>query len=125
MSRTSRGSCSSGSARRFNHEDDPHHEGHEGHEVKKHLCFVNFMLFVVLWVSWPWLLIAQGTGRTNIPYTDARPILDALRADLIPAELRALTAAQREATWPEWVSRRDMDIRTRLAAGDEDSVVTF
>jgi hypothetical protein len=27
--------------------------------------------------------------------------------------------------WPEWVSRRDADIRARLAAGDEDSVITF
>jgi len=93
--------------------------------VKKPLCFVNFVLFAVLWVSWSWPLIAQGTGRANIPYSDARPILDTLREDLIPAELRTLTSAQREALWPEWVSRRDADIRARLAAGDEDSVITF
>ena len=93
--------------------------------MKKILCFVNFVLFAVLWVSWSWPLIAQGTGRTNIPYADARVIVDTLRADLIPAELRTLTPAQREAVWPEWVSRRDADIRARLAAGDEDSVITF
>ena len=93
--------------------------------MKKPLCFVNFVLFAVLWVSWSWPLIAQGTGRANIPYSDARPILDTLREDLIPAELRTLTSAQREALWPEWVSRRDADIRARLAAGDEDSVITF
>jgi hypothetical protein len=93
--------------------------------VKKPLCFVNVVLFAVLWVSWSWPLIAQGTGRANIPYSYARPILDTLREDLIPAELRTLTSAQREALWPEWVSRRDADIRARLAAGDEDSVITF
>jgi hypothetical protein len=68
---------------------------------------------------------AQTQGRANIPYSDARPILDTLREDLIPAELRTLTSAQRETSWPEWVSRRDADIRARLAAGDEDSVITF
>ena len=68
---------------------------------------------------------AQSTGRANIAYSDVRPILETLRADLVPTELRALAPAQREATWPEWVTRRDADIRARLAAGDEDSVITF
>jgi hypothetical protein len=71
------------------------------------------------------VLSAQTPGRANIPYLEARPILDALRADLLPAELRMLTSSQREAMWPQWVSRRDADIRARLAAGDEDSVITF
>jgi len=93
--------------------------------VKKNLCFVNFVLFVVLSASWSWPLIAQGADRANIPYADARPIFDALRADLIPTELRTLAPAVREAMWPDWVSRRDADIRARLAAGDEDSVITF
>ena len=100
------------------------HEGHEGHEVKKIVFFVPFVIFVVLSSSWS-LPLAQGTGRLDIPYADARPILDTLRPDLIPAELRALAPAQRETMWPEWVSRRDGEIRGRLAAGDEDSVITF
>jgi hypothetical protein len=70
-------------------------------------------------------MAAQGTGRVNIPYSDAKPILDTLKADLLPAQLRALTPAQREAAWPQWVSQRDAEIRARLAAGDEDSVITF
>jgi hypothetical protein len=100
------------------------HEGHEGHEVTRIVFVVTFVIFVVLGSSWSSPL-AQGTGRLNIPYADARPIVDTLRADLIPAELRSLAPAQREAMWPEWVSRRDADIRARLAAGDEDSVITF
>jgi hypothetical protein len=70
-------------------------------------------------------MAAQDTGRVNIPYSDAKPILDTLKADLLPAQLRALTPAQREAAWPQWVSQRDAEIRARLAAGDEDSVITF
>ena len=70
-------------------------------------------------------MLAQAQGRANIPYADARPILDMLRADLIPAELRTLAPGQRETRWPEWVSRRDAEIRGRLAAGDEDSIITF
>jgi len=115
------------------------HEGHEGHEAEdtkknKFLCvllirfvssvsFVSFVSFVVhlVFVS----LAAQDTGRANIPYADAKPILDALRPDLLPPQLRTLTSAERETAWPDWVARRDAEIRARLAAGDEDSVITF
>jgi hypothetical protein len=100
------------------------HEGHEGHEVKRIVFFVTIAAFVVGWSLSSWL-VAQTQGRANIPYADARPVLDTLRADLIPAELRTLAPGQREAMWTEWVSRRDADIRARLAAGDEDSVITF
>jgi SAM-dependent methyltransferase len=68
---------------------------------------------------------AQAQGRVNIPYADAKPVFDALRADLLPPEFRDKTAAEREAAWPEWITRRDADIRARLAAGDEDSIVNF
>ena len=72
-----------------------------------------------------WRAAAQSTGRANIPYSDAKPILETLRAELLPESLRTLTPAQREAAWPEWVTRRDAEIRARLSAGDEDSVITF
>jgi hypothetical protein len=61
----------------------------------------------------------------NTPYVDARPILTALRQELLPAELRGRTPAQLESAWPAWVSRRDAEIRTRLARGDEDSIVNW
>ena len=93
--------------------------------MKKILCFVNVVVFVVVVFIFVTFVFAQGTDRANIPYADAKPILDTLRADLIPPELRTLTPAQREAMWPQWVTRRDGDIRARLAAGDEDSVITF
>src|SRR5437773_8892321 len=63
--------------------------------------------------------------KTNIQYGDARPILETLRKELLPAELRAMTPAERESAWSGWVSRHDSTIRTRLERGDEESVVNF
>ena len=88
---------------------------------------LRFPLVAVVLVPAALVSIAAQTGsaRTSISYADARPILDAIEADLIPAELRTLPPAERETMWPEWVSHRDAEIRARLAAGDEDSVITF
>jgi hypothetical protein len=108
------------------------HEGHEAHEEDQVtkifllLCVLSFVLFVpfvvhVVFVS----LGAQAQDRVNIPYADAKPVFDALRADLLPPEFRDKTAAEREGAWPEWITRRDADIRARVAAGDEDSIVNF
>ena len=71
------------------------------------------------------IVAAQTIGHRGISYADAKPILDTLKPDLLPAQLRALTPSERQAVWPDWVSKRDAEIRARLAAGDEDSVVTF
>ena len=78
-----------------------------------------------LWLCAAVVLSAQGTGRVDIPYSDAKPILETLRSDLLPEALRTLAPAEREAAWPDWVTRRDAEIRARLSAGDEDSVITF
>ena len=74
--------------------------------------------------SWPLVsalmfglvLIAVPTTRgqsvkANVPYSDAKPVFDVLREDLLPAELRGRTPAEIEALWPDWVSRRDAMIR--------------
>jgi SAM-dependent methyltransferase len=63
--------------------------------------------------------------KTNITYSDAKPILDGLRENLLPAELRGKTPAELAAIWPDWVSRRDATIRARVEAGDEDSIIHF
>lgn len=60
-----------------------------------------------------------------VPYADVKPIFDALRPDLLPPDLRGKTPGEREATWSEWVARRDADIRARIAEGDEDSIINF
>jgi hypothetical protein len=55
------------------------------------------------------------------PYSEAKPIFDALRSDLLPSELR--DASTRERSWPAWVRQHDGAIRARVAAGDEDSII--
>ncbi len=70
-------------------------------------------------------MAGAASSVVNTPYADARPILETLRKDVLPADLAATPAAARESIWPGWASRRDSDIRSRLARGDEDSVVNF
>src|SRR5882724_3597264 len=60
----------------------------------------------------------------NIPYADAKPIIETFREHL-PRELSSQTVAQLESLWPAWVSRRDREIRARLDRGNEDSAVNF
>ena len=60
-----------------------------------------------------------------IPFSAAQPILTALRADLIPADLRGKSTDQLAMLWPRWAAQRDADIRARLADGDEDSIANF
>ncbi len=66
--------------------------------------------------------------KINIPFEEARPVLEAqdpkLRA-AIPAELAAKSPEELRAAWAGWVARRDADIRARLAQGDEDTIVNF
>ena len=64
-------------------------------------------------------------ARSSIPYADAKPVFDALRSDLLPVVFRDKSPAQRESMWPAWVAQRDADIRARVAAGDEDSVINL
>ncbi|MBI3050181.1 MAG: class I SAM-dependent methyltransferase [Acidobacteria bacterium] len=80
------------------------------------------------------LALATGVGvlnaqtsavPTNIPYADAKSVLDVLRDNLLPPELRSAAPAAREAVWPAWVSRRDQEIRARLARADEDSLLNL
>ena len=61
----------------------------------------------------------------NTPYLDAKPVLEALRQDLLPEELRSKPHTEIEAAWPGWLSRRDRAIRARLEDGDKDSIVNF
>lgn len=68
---------------------------------------------------------APGAAVRNMPYADARPVVEALRPDLLPEPLRGLAPAAREAAWPGWVAGRDRAIRARLARGDDDTIVNF
>lgn len=72
-------------------------------------------------------LVAQTPSARRvvfIPYKDAKPILDA-EAEILPQGLSGKTGDALAREWPNWISRQDAEIRTRLAQGDEDSLVNF
>ena len=64
-------------------------------------------------------------SRRNIPYADAQRLLDELRPDLIPADLRGRRSAARRSEWPRWVAMHDAQIRGRLLRGYQDSIVNL
>src|SRR5438552_6770417 len=75
------------------------------------------------------LLITAGAAAAVAParfvrFREARPILTELQGKL-PLELNALTPAQLEKAWPDWIERHDRDIRARLELGDEDTLVNW
>jgi len=60
----------------------------------------------------------------TMTFAEARPVLAAL-GDSVPAALRDRTSGDADATWSAWVKQREAEIRGRIAAGDEDSVVNL
>lgn len=68
---------------------------------------------------------AQTSDVRYTPWDDARLVVETLREDLLPDELRLGSPDALEAIWPDWASSRDRQIRARLARGDEDAVVNF
>jgi len=73
------------------------------------------------------VFIAQTPGARKVvftPYQDAKPILGA-EAEILPKGLVGKSSDELARDWPAWVARHDREIRTRLAQGDEDSLVNF
>src|SRR2546425_6083375 len=56
---------------------------------------------------------SRGAVKPNIPYAGAKPILQVLRENLLPAGLRAKTPAELEAVWPDLVCLRHPTIRAQ------------
>jgi hypothetical protein len=68
---------------------------------------------------------APVAATVNLPYADAKPILETLREDLLPAELQDRSPNAVAPVWDRWVSARDAQIRARLQLGDHDSIVNL
>jgi len=89
-------------------------------------CF----LFLVLLFCLPALLKPLGAQRLQlqersvvfIPFSDAQQIVASLN-EVLPAGLKG--KGDVAIVWPTWVARHDAEIRSRLARGDEDSVINF
>lgn len=64
-------------------------------------------------------------ARSLVAYAEVRPVLDALRADLLPGALAPLDGEARAAAWLSWAADHDATIRARLDRGDDDSALTL
>ena len=62
--------------------------------------------------------------RTDLPFNEVAPIINALPAAL-PSELRERSTEGQRAIWPNWLAQHDSQIRARIIRGDEDSLVNF
>jgi len=63
--------------------------------------------------------------KTTIPFEEARPILEALRRDLLPPEMQDKTVDERRRSWPGWIADHDAEIRQRVDRGDDDSLANL
>jgi hypothetical protein len=89
----------------------------------------NLLLFIPLMTLFisvlPLRVATQVSERAKavyIPFADAKQIVSTL-AEILPDELKGKSEAEVAALWPQWVTRHDTEIRSRLAQGDEDSIV--
>ena len=84
----------------------------------------QFLHLILVLLALPVLAGRSIEHITYISYSDAKPVLEAL-AEVAPAGLRDVAPEKLESTWLNWVKSRDVQIRERLARGDEDSLVNF
>lgn len=82
----------------------------------------GFTLLVIPTVALP------GQTSTRRPvylgYDEAKPVLNALE-EILPPELKDKNSGELAAIWSTWITRRDGEIRSRVARGDEDSLVNL
>jgi hypothetical protein len=69
-------------------------------------------------------VLEQPRTAFLIPFEDARPVVEAVRAAL-PTGLAGLPDDRLAAAWPAWVRERDLAVRERLARGEEDAAVNL
>ncbi len=78
---------------------------------------LRFLQVTIVLLALPVFGGAPSEQVAYIPFADAKPIVDALGGEA-PSDLRGAAPEKLESLWPEWVSRRDAEIRERLAGGD-------
>jgi hypothetical protein len=84
------------------------------------------LLFLAAAAAWGVQRDSTASSRPatrRMTLAEARPVVAAL-GESAPAELRRLSPDS-ERWWADWVAQRDAGIRSRIARGDEDSVVNL
>ncbi len=90
-------------------------------------CRTSSLLVLPLLIILVLSLSAQTISPARpsyLPYDEAEPILKTFE-EILPPELKGKTSTELARAWPGWVSRRDAEIRARLAQGDEDSLLNL
>jgi len=64
------------------------------------------------------------TGKSMVPYDEAKPILAKYANDL-PLELSGKGGTEISEVWSGWTLRHDVAVRSRILRGEEDSIVNF
>src|SRR4029077_9018706 len=83
-------------------------------------------LLAALLVAGAGIASAQApAGTASIPFSEVRPIFQALQPQLWPADLRTKTPGENKPLWRGWIAREDAAIRARVQAGDEDSIINL
>jgi hypothetical protein len=68
--------------------------------------------------------VAQEKTPQFVTLEQAQPVMNAFRQEL-PDELRNRKPADLDAYWPQWVSKRDQEVRARLDQGEEDTITNL
>src|ERR1051326_2683688 len=68
--------------------------------------------------------LVSSPPKTHIAFADVQPLLETLRPYL-PPELTGKRTPELESGWQDWVRAHDIQIRARVARGDEDSLVNL
>jgi hypothetical protein len=75
-------------------------------------------LLLILFVC----ICAVAQVQVFLSWNDARPYVEAISPDALPAELKTGDPA---ANWPAWVRERDKQVRARLDRGEDDTLYNF
>lgn len=88
--------------------------------MRRHHLLTLLCLLLTLFV------VRAGTAGSAVyvSYADVRRVLEAV-ADILPSELKGKDSAALGVAWISWTATHDREIRARLDAGDEDTIVNW
>ncbi|HKY29673.1 MAG TPA: hypothetical protein VJM12_17165 [Pyrinomonadaceae bacterium] len=83
---------------------------------------LTFILIILLCTSYSAQTLT--IKPSYIPFKEAQPILEAVN-EVLPSGLKDKGIEELSRSWPSWIAQHDLEIRSRLRQGDEDSLINF
>lgn len=78
----------------------------------------------ILIATMAFLSVSSFARKSLTSYESVQQVLASL-SGLLPPELHSSDLAAQRKAWPDWISRHDQDIRSRLLRGDEDTMANW